>query len=40
MLRALRDLDNTVLRIEHDLRDDRRRRLIVDFARSAGRLGG
>jgi excinuclease ABC subunit A len=40
MLRALRDLGNTVLVIEHDLGMIAAADLVVDFGPGAGRLGG
>jgi excinuclease ABC subunit A len=40
MLRALRDLGNTVLVIEHDLEIVRGADFLVDFGPGAGRLGG
>lgn len=40
MLRGLRDLDNTVLVIEHDLETITAADWIVDFGPGAGRLGG
>ena len=40
MLRALRDLGNTVLVIEHDLEMIAAADWVVDFGPGAGRLGG
>ncbi len=40
MLRALRDLENTVLVIEHDLATIAAADWVVDFGPGAGRLGG